>query len=188
MKRSDLKTFQFRKKTQRRLLIHFFSSFVRPRVATGSDRKQFFSSDPTKNKNGSDPILRKILKIASDPIRFNLIRQYASLIWLKWIGFSKTFASASAIGSKSNHKTASVGVKPTNFRRTSDPTRPPQSVLRRCGGTRGGRLTEKTRKERGKKKTKRRIKNNQIIKINYEWDHYQGGHRIGAEASILVPI
>ena len=30
------------------------------RVAIGSDRKQFFPSDPTKNKNESDPIRRKI--------------------------------------------------------------------------------------------------------------------------------
>ena len=50
------------------------------RVAIGSDRKQFFPSDPTKNKNESDPIRQKILN-------------------LKRIGFSKIFASASAIGS-----------------------------------------------------------------------------------------
>ena len=57
------------------------------RVAIGSDRKQFFLSDPTKNKN------------ESDPTRLTPIRQYASLIGLKRIGFSKKLASASAIGS-----------------------------------------------------------------------------------------
>ena len=30
--------------------------FYKSRVAVGSDWKQFFSSDPTKNKNESDPI------------------------------------------------------------------------------------------------------------------------------------
>ena len=95
------------------------------RVAIGSDWKQFFSSDPTKNKNESDLIWQKNLKIAFNSICFNSIKQYANLIWLKRIKFSKIFVFVSINGSKPNHKTVSVGVKPTDFRRTSDPTRPP---------------------------------------------------------------
>ena len=95
------------------------------RMTIGSDRKQFFSSDPTKNKNEFDSIWRKKLKIASDPIHFYSIRQYANLIELKRIKFSKIFAFPFAIWSEPSHKTVSVGVKSTDFRRTSDPTRPP---------------------------------------------------------------
>ena len=87
-----------------------------PRVAIGSDRKQFFSSDPTKNKNESDPIERKNLKIAFNPIRFNPIRQYVNFIWLKRIGFSKIFASVSAIGSDFRPKMLPSAAN----RRTSD--------------------------------------------------------------------
>ena len=106
-------------------IFYWFFYFDMNRVAIGSDRKQFVSSDPTKNKNESDPIRQKKSKTPSDPIRFNSIRQYGNLIWFKRIGFSKKFAFASAIGSESSHKTVSVDAKPTDFRRTSDPTRPP---------------------------------------------------------------
>ena len=64
-------------------------------MALGSDRKQFLSSDPTKNKNESDPIRQKKRKI-----EFNLIR------FRYWIGISA--------------KNAFVDAKPTDFRRTSD--------------------------------------------------------------------
>ena len=84
---------------------------IRIRVAIGSDQKQFLFSDPTKNKNESDPIRRKKSKIVFDPIRFNPIRLAYCLIGLKRIGFSKNFASAFAIGSDFRPK-----MLPSDFR------------------------------------------------------------------------
>ena len=61
---------------------HFslFLNFAEARMAIGSDWKQFFSSDPTKNKNESDSIRRKKLKIAFNSICFNSFKQYVNLI------------------------------------------------------------------------------------------------------------
>ena len=42
---------------------HFHLILIFCRVAIGSDRKQFLSSDSTKNKNESDPIRRKNEKL-----------------------------------------------------------------------------------------------------------------------------
>ena len=107
------------------MMIHLIMIYISTRVAVGLDRKQFLASDPIFKKNWirSDPT--KKFKIWFDLIRFNSIKLAYCLIELKRIGFEKKnyFRFHYQIGIST--KNASVGVKPTDFRRTSAPTRPP---------------------------------------------------------------